>query len=123
MDICLYNEKLEHYVSHSKNNMQILEIEKCCGYSEFTFMYKNATLRELYNSVYYQFQVSQNLYNLRLYIKDELGNEIQVPNNETILKDFINGNRPMLKPLYPVPAHVVYKFYLDDTQSHGRSMH
>jgi hypothetical protein len=103
--------------------MQVLEIEKCCGYSEFTFMYKEATLNELYNSIYYQFQLTRETYNIRLFLKDNLGNEIQVPSNSTKLNDFIKGHRPVLTPIYPVPAQVVYKFYLDDGHCSCGAMH
>jgi hypothetical protein len=110
-----YNSKLHHYINNSQNNEQILEVQKCCGYSEFVFCYKECKLREVYDAIYYQFQISRHEQPIQLFIvNDSTKEKIVVPMSETRLKDFIRENHGFIKPIYPVPCKVVYRFHIDD---------
>jgi len=112
-----YERKLDRYINNSQNNSHILEIQKCCGYSEFILCYKESTLRELYANVYYQFQINSDEHPIRLFIVNGETNpktKTILPISDEKLRDFIRNNVEILKRIYPFPCKVVYKFHIDD---------
>ena len=113
-----YNNKLNIYFNSIINMNYLFEVSKCCGYSEIVSMYKeHTTLHDLYYNVVRQFQM--NTLN-SLWITDNINEQkLHIPNDETIsLKQFILNNSNFFKPLYPLPAKVVYKVYFDDGMCH-----
>ena len=82
------------------------EITKCCGYSQFIPTYRDGTLKDLYRSFSSHFGFSIN----GLFAKNG-GDSLVVQNNNTSLKDFIRLNPDFFKPVYPLPAKVVYNIY------------
>jgi len=109
-----YNTKLNDYVTRIPNSHYILEVTKCCGYSEFIVIHKDTLLSDVYKTVSLEFQLQVN----GLYVFD--GNiKMLVPNYASItLRNFIVTNSNYFKPLYPVNAHVVYKMVYDDGHCH-----
>lgn len=112
-----YNEKICKYFNNTKNNSYIIELQKCCGYSEFILCFVESTVEELYVNVNHQFQENIETSNIRLYIV--IGQEKILVERTTIkLKDFIREYREILNPVYPVPCKVVYKLFIDDGICH-----
>jgi hypothetical protein len=81
-------------------------IEKTCGYMEFMLIYKTMSLSELYSQVNHHYT---NINIKLLFVKDENGNILEIPNNEINIREFIKSNNSFFKPLYPLPLKVVYK--------------
>jgi hypothetical protein len=109
-----YQNMLTQFYRNTQNNMHILEITKCCGYSEFLFCYNESTLTEFYNNVYYQFQLDRRTYDIKLFILDSENKKYLIPNTYQRLKNFIQNNREIMKPIYPLPCRVVYRIFIDD---------
>ena len=122
-----YNSLFERYLSNIRNNSFLFEVCKCCGYSELVPLSKNATCEDLYKSVIMQFQLNQSQ-QVRLYVYtiDVSGNlifnnDLFIQNNNKSLRDFISENNQVMRPLYPIPANVVYKLCFDDGHACGCS--
>jgi len=114
--------KLKQYVDTIQNDRFIFEVTKLCGYGEFTTVFKNQSLLDLYSTISYQFD-NREIKEL-FFINDRTGEKIKVPISSTIrIKDFISGHNvgPNLniKPIYPVPCKIVYRLYFDDGHVHG----
>ena len=83
-----------------------IALQKTCGYMEFMLIYKSMTLNELYKQVNHHIPiVNIDL----LFVKDDNEMILEIPNDETNIRDFIISNRTFFKPLYPLPLKVVYK--------------
>ena len=113
-----YTEKLAEYMNIIVNSKYIFEVTKCCGYSEFVAEFKSATLRDLHKSVHAQF--FHNDY-LELYVTN-INEKLIIPNDDTLLNTFINNNWDFFRPLYPIPAAVVYKISFNDSCSHDNNI-
>ena len=119
MSIDIFNEKLNDMLIYIKNNQYIFEITKCCNYSVFIHIYKDATLTELYNWISYHFQNK----NFKLYVVsyDSIKKRMEIPNvNNITTRDFVNNNKSFFIPIYPLPANVVYKIFIDDGYCHDK---
>jgi len=110
-----YTAKLAEYTNIVVNSKYIFEVTKCCGYSEFVAEFKSATLQDLHKSVHAQF--FHNNY-LELYVTN-INEKLIIPNDDTLLNTFINNNRDFFRPLYPIPATVVYKICFNDSCCHN----
>ena len=109
-DTCLkeYNKQL------GSNNKYLLLIKKCCGYGFLVPFYKQATLQELYRCIGYELKPSKPIH---LYLTHQLMHlKQEIPplniSIETYMKDPIRDGD--IKPIYKLPAPVVYEIYLDD---------
>jgi hypothetical protein len=83
-----------------------IALQKTCGYMEYMLIYKSMTLNELYK------QANHHIPNINidlLFVKDDNGIILEIPNDETNIRDFIMLNSTFFKPLYPLPVKVVYK--------------
>ena len=117
---CDYNTKLNNYMNHIITTDYIFEVTKICGYSEFFFIHKDHTLLELYNQISLQFSCKDikslfiaagvRRYNIPITSMTSVRKFITDGIADSKLKNF-------LKPVYPLPAKVVYKIYLDDGHS------
>ena len=113
-----YNQKIDKYINiYVKLNMYFIELTKPNGHSCLATVYKNESLYDLYKKTAYHFRVFQvkSLY-------------IITPNNEKILLPFteiISFNQFLMEqlkdpdnhkmiPIYPMPANIVYRIYVDD---------
>jgi len=105
-----YNIKLNSYIKNIPTSKYLIELTKCCNYSEFLTVYKKKSLKDLYTDVKYHYD-HLNITNLYILINNE---KIIIPNNENIiLYDYINNNKNYFIPVYQVPSQIVYKIYLD----------
>jgi hypothetical protein len=105
-----FEQKMNHFTKHLDNSRYIIEISKFCGYSEFVLVYKEQSLIDLYKIVSYHFQCDDIK---GLYLSDN--KTLRIPITQKInIRDFIIKNQENIRPIYPLPYPVVYKFYIDD---------
>lgn len=112
-----YNSKLNNYMNYIVTTDYIFEVTKICGYSEFFFIHKDHTLLELYNQISLQFSC-KDIKSLFLAIGVRRYN-IPITSMTSVRKFITDGladpnMKNYLVPIYPLPAKVVYKIYLDD---------
>jgi hypothetical protein len=112
-----YNNKLDGYMQSIINNQIILELTKCCGYSEFLPIFKSFNLSELHKFVKHKLERNDDI---KLFAVNNLTIEkLLIPNDDNnFIKDFINEYKLFFQPLYPVPARVVYRVYYDSGCCH-----
>ena len=117
------------FIESCFNNRYIIEFTKMCGYFEWTTIYKSQsiTLYDIYDIAETHFRQK----NLILYAKSNKSSEpntnpdthwIKISSNKDIdFYDYIARHRDFFIPVYPVPANIVYKIYVDDcnTFQHG----
>ena len=109
-DLKKYDEKMNDYVKRLTNYHVLFEVCKCCNYGQIVPVFRKGTLRELYKSVCYNFDAKlESLF----IINSETGEKLVIPNEDIIVKEYIKSFPLFFKPLYPVPAMVVYKIYLN----------
>lgn len=124
MSINEYNRKLQQYLDGVTNDRIIIELTKCCGYSQFQTYSNKYTLAEFYQNVAYEWS---NTAKLDLFVLDGSGGSggsgqrLDIPKyiNSITLREFISNHRTFFIPIYPVPAKVVYRIYLDDGHTHA----
>jgi hypothetical protein len=115
--ICEYEEKLEKYRKTVNNLKYFFDVEKCCGYSEFVTVYKTNTLANIYIETRNQF-LNPTIIDL-FATNTETNERLILPNDDTInIREFILNNADFFKPVYPLPAYVVYKIKFDDGHVH-----
>jgi hypothetical protein len=117
---CQYNSKLNNYTNYIINTDYIFEVTKLCGYSEFFSIHKDHTLLELYNKISLQFSCRDIK---GLFLADGV-RRYNIPiTSMTSIRKFVSDGladsnlKNFLIPIYPLPAKVVYKIYLDDGHS------
>jgi hypothetical protein len=122
-----FNDKLNDYIhNYVRNNMYVIELTKCCGYGTFTTIYKDETLIELYKRASIHFGTNEIK---SLYIITPLNEKIMVPISSLItfrqflMSQIIDSNNPKMVPIYPMPAHIVYRIYVDDGHCHDYNCH
>jgi hypothetical protein len=112
----IYNNKLTAYFNRIPQTKYLFEVTKCCEYSEFLSIYKEYNLAELHKAILHQF-VFNDFY--ELFVLNELREKLVIPNDENIqIKDFINMNNAFFRPIYPLPATVVYRVHFNDGHVH-----
>jgi len=116
MSINEYNKKLQQYLDGVTNDRIIVELTKCCGYSQFQTYSNKYTLAEFYQNVAYEWSTSIKL---DMFVLDGSGQRLDIPKYISVtLREFISNTRTFFIPIYPVPAKVVYRIYLDDGHTH-----
>jgi hypothetical protein len=109
-----YNDQMNIYMSTFSDNYIMFEVCKCCGYSAFIPCYKNGTLHDLYNAVCYYFG-SNIVPDLYVY-NQKIDARKKLPNDETItIKEYMSILPYFFKAVYPLPAKVVIKLYVNET--------
>jgi hypothetical protein len=116
-----YTNKLNEFINQYPGKMILFEVTKCCNYSTFVFMYKDEMLSDLYNRVAHHFE-SDDI--VSLYIISDNGERIKIPFSPlTKIKDYIITNTAVnsrnMKPVYSLPAPVVYRIYINDGHNHN----
>jgi len=134
----LYNNKKEIYTNNLFQNNYIFETTKCCGYDEWVTVYKDDKVTTLYKNIEKAFQYlscfkeqdkiqiiaraldGELLVIPKVWIEnndEEIGEYQQ---KEPTIREFLNNptNHKFFKPVYPIPAKVVYKIWLDDGICH-----
>ena len=112
--ITTFNEKFNTFQSNIKNYSYIIEVTKTCGYSEFILICKDNTLLDLYKHISLHFEC-KNI--KKLYVLNEETQEIiiiPVTEKITLRQYIVENNNTSLKPIYPIPCHIVYRIYFDD---------
>ena len=106
-----YDEYLQEYVMSINTTFVLFKINKCCQYSQLLPVYRKGTLADLHQSVYHHFGFSVS----DIYILKEENEKVMIHNDDTVLiKDFIKENASSFKPVFPVPAKVVYNIYFGE---------
>ena len=105
--------KLDKFIKQIPNAKFIIEITNCCGYSEFITIYKNQTLKDLYNNVSLEMQSKIDL----LYVIDiNTNKKVVLENtNDVIIRNYIQNNANLFTPIYHLPDPVVYRVYYGDS--------
>jgi hypothetical protein len=115
MSLETYYTRFHQYQTYNSNYKVFLEVEKCCGYGEFVYVFKKDTLSEVSKMVSKTFDYEAR----RLYVKDSSDNILDLPlNSEEKLRDFMARNNRFFTPVYPLPANVVYKIYYEYDMNH-----
>ena len=117
----LFQDKLAQFIKQIGNNQYIIELQKCCGYSEFMLVYKEQSLADLYKMI--SCHTSFPVENIRevFILSYTTGDKIHIPpiNNMTIhafIRECTNNRN--IQPVYPLPDKVVYRIILDDGHRH-----
>ena len=117
-----FNNNLNEYIqNYVRNNMYIIELTKCCGYGTFTTIYKDETLIDLYKRA--SMHIGTNEIK-SLFIITPRNEKIMVPISglttfrEFLMSQIMDSNNPNMVPIYPLPAHIVYRIYIDDGHCH-----
>ena len=106
-----FDEYLHEYVLSLDNTFILFKINKCCGYSQLLPVYRRGTLADLHQSVNQHF----GFFVPDIYVLKEENERIEIPNDQTILvRDFIKTHSSSFKPVFPIPAKVVYNIYFGD---------
>ena len=105
-DYCMneFREKNNNLIYSTE--IYTIALQKTCGYMQYVLIYKSMTLAELYKHVNHHVP---NINIQLLFVKDENNNILEIPNDETNIRDFIIFNDVFFKPIYPLPLKVVYK--------------
>lgn len=118
-----YNQNKEAYLRSLFETQYVFEVTKCCGYSCWVSVYKDETYSALYKNVMREFGYPQLPCKFELYGTNENGENFILPKisdkEELSIKDFLIQNKKFFVTIYPVPAKLVYKIYLDDGHSHS----
>jgi hypothetical protein len=119
-----YQTKFDFMIHRIPDTMYIFEVTKLCGYGEFMFIYKNMPLSDLYKSVFGCFGNSNA--NGLFFMNPETKIRYPIPKSDffsirDLITKFQNDPeiRSVIKPLYPLPANIVYKIYYDDGHVHA----
>jgi len=118
------DNSLEQYYSRrddflrllTQNSQFIFEVTKCCGYGEWVSVFKDQPIVQLYNNIENQFA---GLRPKELCAIDISGNKLLVPETSNLtLRLLIKNNPSFFKPIYPLPAYVIYRIYIDEGCCH-----
>lgn len=110
---------MDEFMRRIPDNIYIFEVTKLCGYGEFVMVYKNASIYDLFNTISNKFG---HVNDEQLFFMNEETRERHLIQKSVFftVKDLILKfqNTPSLKnvikPLYEMPAQVVYRIYYDD---------
>jgi len=106
-----FDEYLQEYMLSLDNTFILFKINKCCQYSQLLTVYRRGTLADLHQSVNQHF----GFFVPDIYVLKEENEKIEIPNDPTILvRDFIKSHSSSFKPVFPIPAKVVYDIYFGD---------
>lgn len=105
-----FSKKLENYYKHLNGNCIWIELTKCCGFSCFISIYKLSKLSDIYNNASCHLS---NISIVNLYVNDDNGNKLIIPNDDMCVNDYLNLNRVFFKPIYPLPNDVVYRVFIE----------
>ena len=112
-----YNNQISNMIKRIPDSKYLLEITKCCKYSEFLAINKDKSLASLYKAVSVQFH--QKVVSIYVYNINDPNDRLVIPFDAcTTIRHFISKNSVYFKPLYPLPAEVVYKICYDDGHCH-----
>jgi len=111
-----YTSKTAELFKRTLETRFVFEVAKCCGYSELVTEFKLATLHDLYRTVSMQFE--SNHFSGLYFVNAENDIRILIPDTNESLRQFIMQHQGVLRPVYPIPAAVVYKVFMADACGH-----
>jgi hypothetical protein len=100
-------------------NMVLLECTKHnCGYAFFIQVYQTSTIADVHNMVCDHIGSPRN--SVMVYLRASNMPEVRLNNTDpmTVL-DMTRAFRPYMVPIYPIPAKVAYRIYIDDGHCSG----
>ena len=109
-----FQENKDRYFNCLSHNHFIIELTKCCNYTEWITILKNYTISDLYRTVK---NVLCNQ-NIRLFVRDQYNNVLHLFESDLTIKQLISSNSTFFIPVYPLPYQVIYKIYIDDGHNH-----
>jgi hypothetical protein len=111
-----YEKKKDDFLRLTTNYQFVFEITKCCGYGEWVSVFKNDMTSSIYDNVGKQFTSS---YVYKLFVLNNNGDKLVIPRDGTVtINNFILMNRSFFTPIYPLPTHVIYRLFLEETVCH-----
>lgn len=111
-----YYRRKDDFIRLTSNYRYIFEVTKCCGYGEWVTVAKDESLHELYTNIKQQFCGSD----ITLYAISETGEKMLIEDTQDIsVRKIVVENYNFFKPIYPVPASVIYRIYFDDGLCHS----
>lgn len=117
-----FKNKMDQFTNSIPNNKYIFEVSKLCGYSEFVIINKDNSMLDLYKTISQQFACKDIK---SLFLASEI-NRYSLPLTDIVsVRQFItdvqkdDNLRRFIKPMYQLPAPVVYRVYLDDGHVHS----
>lgn len=106
-----YSKNKSDFFDLTTNYQYIFEVTKCCGYGEWTTVYKDAPLSRLYENIYLQFG---GLKPDKLFVVSESGERLDILcDGECSVRKLISDNSLFFRPIYPLPYCAVYRVYCD----------
>ena len=104
-----YNEKRDDYFRLLTYSTYVFEITKCCGYSEWVAVYKDAPLSRLCENISWQFG---GLKADKLYVMSENGEKLDILcDEECSVRKLVSDNSLFFRAIYPLPSSVIYRIY------------
>jgi hypothetical protein len=114
-DISSYDNKKLDYFRLITEYQYIFEITKCCGYGEWVNVYKKSQINKIFENIQNQFGYRPD----KLFVIDNDLNKLEIPDDNSIsLRSFIANNYKFFRPIYPYPANIIYRIYIDDGCCH-----
>jgi hypothetical protein len=122
-----YITRLDDLGRHSNGNKVLLECVKTCGYGFFVEVYPRSELADVTNAICDCLDLARPAVagaaapaplklTLRADAKPDV--ELNCASRETV-RDLRARMPEYMVPVYPLPARIVYRVYVDDGHTHG----
>jgi len=130
-----FEKQKTYFFNHLFDTHYVFEVTKECGYSQWVTIYKNDPFSTLYDVIKREFAyIDDSSKPLQFYItkKEDMDSKIYLKKQKDMteeertdetVRDFIMKNHEYFTSIYPVPAKVVYRIWLDDGCSHADHSH
>jgi hypothetical protein len=130
----LFESHLYNFTSHISYSRYIIQLTKCCGYTEFIILYKEMSLQDVYKTVRFHYGIPSEdrqekkgtvPTTIQLYVVEPGGCDVRLnlPNDpNTTLYQFISSHSSFFVPVYPLPTPVVYTIFCDDGHDHHNTV-
>jgi len=120
MDTEIYNMNNKKYILDLFEMQYVFEVTKCCNYFVWISVFKSFSLKHLYENVKAHFEITSKPEEIKLIVINNINNEkLVLPNDDTLIKEFIKQNADFFCPLYLFPAKIIYKIHLDYGYCHS----
>ena len=121
-----YQTKFDIMLKRIPDTMYIFEVTKLCGHCDFGIVYKNASLMDFHKSMSSCFGTT--IINNMFFMNPETKVRYEIPKSDfftvrDLITKFQNDSelKKSIKPLYDLPANIVYKIYYDDGHAHDHA--
>ena len=110
----LFQENKDRFFNSLVHNYYILELTKCCNYTEWITVLKSNTISEVYRIIK---EILSNQ-NIRLFVKDQHNNVLHINESDLTIRQLMISNGTFFTPVYSLPNPVIYKIHVDDGHNH-----